>query len=174
MLASALGKNLNRYVPDYVLFDLETTGISCNCDEVIEISAVKVRSGTIVDSFSSLVNPGRPIPWGASQVNNITDGMVSDAPTMEEILPVFLNFFGDDVLVGHNIERFDLKFLVRDCRTRFGLVPGNDYVDTLRFAPLPFGGAAHLPADGSGRALRPVYNGGPPGLERLPDEPAGL
>ena len=53
---------------------------------------------------------------------------------MEEILPVFLNFFGDDVLVGHNIERFDLKFLVRDCRTRFGLVPGNDYVDTLRFA----------------------------------------
>ena len=73
---------------DYVVFDLETTGISCNCDEVIEISAVKVRSGTIVDSFSSLVNPGRPIPWGASQVNNITDGMVSDAPTMEEILPV--------------------------------------------------------------------------------------
>ena len=137
MLASAQGKNLNRYVPDYVLFDLETTGISCNCDEVIEISAVKVRSGTIVDSFSSLVNPGRPIPWGASQVNNITDEMVSDAPTMEEILPVFLNFFGDDVLVGHNIERFDLKFLVRDCRTRFGLVPGNDYVDTLRFAREP-------------------------------------
>ncbi len=134
MLASAQGKNLNRYIPDYVLFDLETTGISCHCDDVIEISAVKVRGGEIVDSFSSLVNPGRPIPWAASQVNNITDELVSDAPTMEEILPQFLDFFSDDVLVGHNIERFDLKFLARDCRTRFGLVPGNDYVDTLRFA----------------------------------------
>ena len=87
-----------------------------------------------MDSFSTLVNPGRPIPYGASQVNNITDDMVKDAPTMEEILPEFLKFFGDDVLVGHNIERFDLKFLVRDCQTRFGKVPGNDYVDTLRFA----------------------------------------
>lgn len=134
MLAYTQGKSLNCYVPDYVLFDLETTGISCNSDDVIEISAVKVRQGTIVDSFSTLVNPGRPIPYGASQVNNITDDMVKDAPTMEEILPEFLKFFGDDVLVGHNIERFDLKFLVRDCQTRFGKVPGNDYVDTLRFA----------------------------------------
>lgn len=134
MLANTQGKNLNCYVPDYVLFDLETTGISCNSDDVIEISALKVREGAIVDSFSALVNPGRPIPYGASQVNNITDDMVQDAPTMEEILPEFLKFFGDDVLVGHNIERFDLKFLARDCRTRFGMVPGNDYVDTLRFA----------------------------------------
>lgn len=134
MLAYTQGKSLNCYVPDYVLFDLETTGISCNSDDVIEISAVKVRQGTIVDSFSTLVNPGRPIPYGASQVNNITDDMVKDAPTMEEILPEFLKFFGDDVLVGHNIERFDLKFLVRDCQTRFGKAPGNDYVDTLRFA----------------------------------------
>lgn len=173
MLASAQGKNLNRYVPDYVLFDLETTGISCNCDEVIEISAVKVRSGTIADSFSSLVNPGRPIPWGASQVNNITDEMVSDAPTMEEILPVFLNFFGDDVLVGHNIERFDLKSWFG---TAVPLRPGagQRLCGYPALCPLPFGGAAHLPADGSGRALRPVHNGGPPGLERLPDESAGL
>lgn len=134
MLSSTQGKNLNRYVPDYVLFDLETTGISCTSDDVIEISAVKVRDGQLVDSFSSLVNPGRPIPYAASQVNNITDDMVADAPTMEEILPAFLSFFGDDVLVGHNIERFDLRFLNRDCMVRFGRVPGNDYVDTLRFA----------------------------------------
>lgn len=134
MLACNQGRNLNRYVPDYVLFDLETTGIFCSSDDVIEISAVKVRSGEVVDSFSSLVNPGRPIPYTASQVNHITDEMVADAPTMEEILPEFLAFLGDDVLVGHNIERFDLKFLVRDCQARFGKVPDNDYVDTLRFA----------------------------------------
>ena len=62
MLGNTKGKLINKYVPDYVLFDLETTGISCNYDEVIEISAVKVRGGKIVEEFSELVNPGRPIP----------------------------------------------------------------------------------------------------------------
>ena len=58
-MSNKRGKQLNKYVPAYVLFDLETTGISANYDEVIEISAVKVRSGKIVDEFSTLVNPGR-------------------------------------------------------------------------------------------------------------------
>ena len=71
------GIQLNKYTPDYVVFDLETTGISRTFDEVVEISAVKVRSGQVVDEFSTLVNPGRHIPAGASQVNGITDQMVA-------------------------------------------------------------------------------------------------
>ena len=72
MLGNKQGKLINEYVEDYVVFDLETTGVLSNIDEVIEISAVKVRKGKIVDEFSELVNPCRKIPWQASQVNNIT------------------------------------------------------------------------------------------------------
>jgi len=76
----------------HVLYDLETTGISSLYDEVIEISAVKVRNGKIVDEFSELVNPGRPIPYAASSVNNISDKMVENARSFEKVLPEFLAF----------------------------------------------------------------------------------
>lgn len=134
MLKAIPGNPRNQYLPDYVVFDLETTGISCTSDDVVEISALRVRGGRITDRFSSLVNPGRPIPYSASQVNHITDEMVAGEPTMGEILPEFLRFIGDDVLVGHNIARFDMKFLHRDCQSLFRKVPGNDYLDTLSFA----------------------------------------
>ena len=91
MLGKSRGKEICRYVKDYVLFDLETTGISWNYDEVIEISAVKVRNGVIVDQFSELVNPGRPIPVAASMVNNISDAMVAKAPSFIEVLPSFIS-----------------------------------------------------------------------------------
>lgn len=136
MLGNTKGKLINKYVPDYVLFDLETTGISCNYDEVIEISAVKVRGGKIVEEFSELVNPGRPIPYAASAVNNISDAMVADAPPFREILPGFLEFAGNDVLAGHNIHSFDMKFLYRDCERFFQQTLTNDYVDTLKLARL--------------------------------------
>lgn len=121
-MSNQRGKQLNKYVPDYVLYDLETTGISANYDEVIEISAVKVRGGKIIDEFSTLVNPGRTIPYGASAVNHIYDEMVSDAPEFEEVLPLFLAFIGNDILVGHNIASFDMKFLYRDFEKYMGLI----------------------------------------------------
>ena len=140
MLGKTQGICINRYVPDYTVFDLETTGISCICDNIIEISAVKVRGGVITDSFSCLVNPERPIPYRASQINHITDEMVADEPDIREVLPDFLNFLGDDVLVGHNIAGFDMKFLYRDCEKYFQCVPGNDYVDTLKLARVTLSG----------------------------------
>ncbi|MDD6482522.1 MAG: exonuclease domain-containing protein [Lachnospiraceae bacterium] len=138
MLGNTKGNLLNRYVPDYVLFDLETTGTSCNYDEVIEISAVKVRGGKITEEFSELVNPGRPIPYAASMVNHISDDMVAGEPSFEEVLPRFLTFIGDDVLVGHNICAFDMKFLYRDCEKYFGQTLTNDYADTLKLAKICF------------------------------------
>ena len=136
MLSDKAGKKLFEYVPDYVVFDLETTGISCVSDEVVEISAVKVKNGTVVDEFSTLVNPGIPIPHRASEVNGITDDMVADSPSFKEALADFVDFIGDAVLVGHNIHTFDMKFIQRDAQKYFGSFVGNDYVDTLMIARL--------------------------------------
>jgi len=133
-LSLTTGKCLNLYLKDYVVFDLETTGLSPQSDDVVEISAVKVINERIVDEFSTLVNPQRPIPYQASQVNNITDDMVKDAPHFDVVLKDFLEFSGDMVLVGHNIERFDLPFIYRDLMKYYGRTLGNDYVDTLKLA----------------------------------------
>lgn len=134
MLGNTQGKLLNEYIEDYVVFDLETTGVSPYNDEVIEISAVKARKGKVVEEFSQLVNPQRTIPFAASRVNNITDDMVSDAPFFDEVLRHFLEFVGEDVLVGHNIQSFDMKFIYRDCERYFHQLITNDYVDTLILA----------------------------------------
>lgn len=138
MLGDTKGKQLSQYVPDYVLFDLETTGISSNYDEVIEISAVKVRNGIVVDEFSELVNPGKPIPYAASMVNNISDEMVAGASSFKEVLPRFLTFIGNDILVGHNINSFDMKFIYRDCEKYFNQTLTNDFIDTLNIAKICF------------------------------------
>ena len=134
MLGNTQGKLLNEYIEDYVVFDLETTGVSPYNDEVIEISAVKARKGKVVEELSQLVNPKRTIPFAASRVNNITDDMVSDAPFFDEVLRKFLEFVGEDVLVGHNIQSFDMKFIYRDCERYFHQLITNDYVDTLILA----------------------------------------
>ncbi|MCR4895753.1 MAG: topoisomerase DNA-binding C4 zinc finger domain-containing protein [Lachnospiraceae bacterium] len=134
MLSDKAGKNLNTYVPDYVIFDLETTGVNCGTDQVIEISAVKVAGGLVVEEFSTLVNPGFHIPYPATMVNGITDDMVSDSPDFRQAFTDFLAFAGDAVLVGHNIRRFDLKFLYRDAEVFWGQTVGNDFIDTLDIA----------------------------------------
>ncbi|MBQ9279225.1 MAG: topoisomerase DNA-binding C4 zinc finger domain-containing protein [Lachnospiraceae bacterium] len=134
MLNDKRGKRLDTYVPDYVVFDLETTGIAPKKDKVIEISAVKVRGGEVVDEFSSLVNPECSIPYGASQVNNITDDMVEDAPTFDLVLPLFIDFIEEFPLVGHNIHSFDMNFIYRDCQIYFGKIPDNNYIDTLHIS----------------------------------------
>lgn len=136
MLGDKRGKRLEKYVADYVVFDLETTGISTVSDEVVEISGIRVSGGRPTEEFTSLVNPGRHISYGASQVNGITDEMVADAPYFPEVLKEFLDFAGDQVLVGHNIHSFDLNFIYRDAEKYYGKIPGNDYVDTLSFARL--------------------------------------
>ena len=128
------GTLINKYTPNYVIFDLETTGISPNYDEVIEISALKVKGGEVMDEFNTLVNPGRKIPFGATKVNGITNAMVAEAPAFSHVLAEFLDFTEGLVLVGHNIARFDMKFIWRDAEQYFGEIPQNNYVDTLQVA----------------------------------------
>ncbi len=119
---------------DYVIFDLETTGVSCGSDRVVEISGIRVKDHKAEAEFTSLVNPECHIPSAASQVNGITDDMVRDAPVFETVLKEFLEFAGDLPLVGHNIHTFDMKFIYRDCQLYFGKIPENDYADTLSLA----------------------------------------
>ena len=168
MLGTTRGKRLDQYTDDYVVFDLETTGISAANDEVIEISALKVRAGKVVDEFSTLVNPQRPIPYSASRVNGITDDMVQSAPLFAEALAKFIEFIGADVLVGHNIHTFDMKFIWRDAEYFYKKVPTNDYIDTLRVAKrcLPqmsyhrltdLAEFYHISAEGAHRALNDCY-----------------
>ena len=135
MLQRNKGKRLSSsYIKDYTVFDLETTGINPAKDTIIEISAVKVRNHRIVDEFTTLVNPDRPIPAGATAVNGITDDMVADAPHLAEAIGKFLTFIGDDILVGHNIHTFDTNFVYDAGWKTLGVEVRNDYIDTLFMA----------------------------------------
>ena len=100
----------------YVVFDIETTGFSSVEDYIIEIGAVKVQNGAIIDSYSTFVNPTVPIPYEITQLTSITDEMVMDAPKIENVLPEFLDFVGDAVLVAHNAG-FDVGFIEEKCKT---------------------------------------------------------
>ena len=113
----------------YIVFDIETTGFSSIRDSIIEIGAVKVQDGRIVDRFSTFVNPKRPIPFEITNLTSITDEMVMDSPGIETILPQFLEFVGDGVLVAHNAG-FDVGFIEQNCRN-LGLDDHFIYVDTV-------------------------------------------
>ena len=116
----------------YVVFDIETTGFSNIEDRIIEIGAVKVEQGQIVDSYSTFVNPGVPIPFEITNLTSITDEMVMDAPKIDEVLPEFLHFIGNAVLVAHNAG-FDVGFIEQNCK-KIGIPHKYTYLDTVALA----------------------------------------
>ncbi|MGN0157410.1 MAG: PolC-type DNA polymerase III [Lachnospiraceae bacterium] len=113
----------------YVVFDLETTGFSCVKNKIIEIGGVKVQNGEIVDHFSEFVNPLTPIPYEIEKLTGISDEQVMDAEEIENVLPRFLEFSNDCVLVAHN-SSFDMSFIEENAR-RQGLAANFTCVDTL-------------------------------------------
>ncbi len=116
----------------YCVFDLETTGISFRTEKITEVGIMKIKNGEVIDEFSSFVNPQKPIPMKVQEITNITDEMVKDAPTIEELMPKVLEFFGDSVLVAHNAD-FDTGFIRYNCE-KMGLKFENTYLDTLSLA----------------------------------------
>ena len=116
----------------YVVFDIETTGFNSAKCKIIEIGAVKLVNGEIVDRFSEFVNPEVPIPYRITELTSIKDDMVSDAPTIEEILPRFMEFCKDSVLVAHNAD-FDTSFIKANCKA-LGLPYDYTHVDTVGVA----------------------------------------
>ncbi len=117
---------------DFVVFDIETTGFSPINNRIIEIGAVKVQGGEITDRFSAFVNPLVPIPFNIEKLTGISDDMVVDAATIEDVLPEFLEFSEGCVLVAHNAS-FDMSFIIENA-ARMGLPTQYTYVDTVGIA----------------------------------------
>ena len=117
---------------EYCVLDIETTGLSFRTNKITELGAVIYKNGEIVKEFEHFVNPEMPIPEEVVEVTHITDEMVKDAPTIEEILPKFLEFIGDRVIVAHNAD-FDVGF-IKYYAEQLGYKLENTYIDSLRLA----------------------------------------
>lgn len=127
------GYSLLALRKDYTALDLETTGLDPRMDGIIEIGAIRVRDGHEVERYHTMVNPERPIPWIVTDITGITDDMVKDAPKLDETLGEFLNWLGDDVLLGHNVN-FDINFLYDHAEELHERPVSNDFIDTMRLA----------------------------------------
>lgn len=125
--------NLFDFPDNYVVIDIETTGLSPEYCEIIELAAIKINNNEIVDTFSSLVKPKEPIFDYIQILTGITNNMVASAPIINDILPSFIKFIGDEIIVGHNVI-FDIKFIQKNCTNVLGCNFENDYVDTLRIS----------------------------------------
>ena len=120
----------------FVVFDIETTGFSADKNRIIEIGAVKVKEGRILDRFSTFVNPKTPIPYRIRQLTSISDDMVKDAPLIEEVLPKFVEFCHGSVIVAHNA-KFDTGFINANLK-RCGIDFTYTHVDTMGISRILF------------------------------------
>ena len=135
----------------YVVFDIETTGFSPVSNRIIEIGAVKVEHGEITDRFSTFVNPEVPIPFEIEKLTSINDSMVIDADTIEVVLPKFLEFVGDAILVAHNAN-FDVSFIKENAK-RLEIPVDFTYVDTVGIARTLLTGQAKYTLDAVAKTL---------------------
>lgn len=127
------GKSLIDIPNNYVVFDIETTGLDPEFDEIIEIGAVKIKDGIKIDTFNSLIKPEYEIDEFITELTGITNGMVENAPSIDEVLPKFMDFIRDYIIIGHNVN-FDINFIY-DNLEELNIPPiTNDFVDTLRIS----------------------------------------
>ncbi len=126
-------KNLMQFVDDYVLVDIETTGLSPVQDDIIEIGAIRVENNKMVETYNQLININRSLPPFITNLTGITDDMLKTGKMPAEVLQEFVDFVGENVIIGHNIN-FDLGFLCDKCRKYLNYNLNNDYVDTLYLA----------------------------------------
>ncbi|QUH20798.1 PolC-type DNA polymerase III [Alkaliphilus sp. B6464] len=117
---------------EFVIFDIETTGLSSKNDEITEIGAVKIKNNMVIDSFSALINPEKNIPEKIVELTGITNDMVKDKPTIATVLPEFFKFIGNSPVVAHNAD-FDTGF-IRDKANRYNMNFNNITIDTLKLA----------------------------------------
>ena len=118
---------------EFVVFDIETTGLNSHTNEIIEIGAVKIKAGRIVDRYSQLINPGRPIPYHITEITSITNEQVANEPKIDKVIGKFVDFIGDAVLVAHNAP-FDMGFIKRDIKKYLNIDLQSSVIDTLQMA----------------------------------------
>lgn len=126
------GKRWEKHFNDYTVIDLETCGLfGEDRNRVIELSAIRVRNGVVVNEFSSLVNPRCLIPKQIMDITGINNTMVADAPTIESVLPDYLEFLSDDIIVGYNLTTYDYNIIYDLAETLLNRTFSNDFVDVL-------------------------------------------
>lgn len=126
---------------EFIIFDLETTGLDRRIDRIIEIGAIKVKDGVVIDRFSMLLNPGKTqkgtqiyISNEITQLTGITNKEVENQPVEAQGVSSFIHWVGDtSLVVGHNINSFDLPFLLAACKRAKCVFPFTQSIDTLRF-----------------------------------------
>ena len=116
----------------YVVFDIETTGLSSRNDKITEIGAVKIKDGIITDRFSQLINPEKEIPQVVVELTGISNSLVENEPTIEKVIPEFYEFAKDAVLVAHNA-KFDISFIRREYKNN-SIEFNHPILDTLVLA----------------------------------------
>jgi DNA polymerase III epsilon subunit family exonuclease len=125
-------RSLDQTLEDaiFTVIDTETTGLDLEKDKLINIAAVKVQNFKILDFYDAFINPEMPIPPESIKWHHITDDMVKDKPTVEEVLPEFIRFIGDSVLVGHHVG-FDIRMINKDLKLHYGSELYNYWLDTM-------------------------------------------
>ena len=118
---------------EFVVFDIETTGFNSHFNKIIEIGAVKIKAGRIIDRYSQLINPGISIPYHITEITSITNEQVANQPKIDEVIGKFVDFIGDAVLVAHNAP-FDMGFIKRDIKEYLNIDLENSVIDTLQMA----------------------------------------
>ena len=127
-----MGRLMYELTDSYVALDIETTGLDPRGCEIIELAAIRIQDSKIVESFSELVRPDSEVSGFITRLTGISNDMLADAPNICEALPRFLEFVGDNVILGHNI-CFDIGFIC-DKAARQGRHFNNDYIDTMRIS----------------------------------------
>lgn len=127
------GNSLPRFFSDFVVIDIETTGLSPDFDSIIEFSGIRVRNYHVVDRFETLIKPPFPVSPFITELTGITNDMLEQAPTISEVIINIRSFLADDVIVGHNVN-FDINFLYDAMMTNQGVPLSNDFVDTMRLS----------------------------------------
>ena len=127
------GESLISLIDDYVIVDLETTGLSSSSDSIIEIGAIRYENDTEISRFHSFVRFDAPLPSFIVDLTGITDDMLADAPTIDEVLPQFIDYVGNSVIVAHNAN-FDINFIYDKALEELEVKFSNNFIDTLRLA----------------------------------------
>lgn len=128
-----MGKSIIGFPKDYVMIDIETTGLKSAEDEILELSAIRIRNHQKDQTFSSLVQPKRPVSSFITNLTGITNHMVMEAPTIDQVLPAFLDFVQEDIILGYNV-KFDLGFIYDTAVHLYNFPVQNDYLDVLTIA----------------------------------------
>jgi DNA polymerase-3 subunit epsilon len=132
-----LGKSLLENRREYISVDIETTGLDPQKNRIIELAAIRIKDGEAGEKYSELVYPEELVSNFITELTGITNQMLAGARRIEEVLPEFLDFIGDSVILGQNI-RFDIGFIDENSRKLFGRAFENDYIDTLRISRMLF------------------------------------